>query len=50
MWLAYQFSTDKAKTLSFIHRKLSSETDPAVLKMYASSAAWFEQNKTPDDL
>ncbi|MGF6875637.1 tetratricopeptide repeat protein [Paraburkholderia sp. MM5477-R1] len=50
MWLAYQFSTDKAKTLSFIHRKLSSETDPAVLKMYASSAAWFEQNRTPDDL
>jgi hypothetical protein len=50
MWLAYQFSTDKVKTLSFIHRKLSSESDPAVLKMYASSAAWFEENKTPDDL
>jgi hypothetical protein len=50
MWLAYQFSTDKAKTLSFIHRKLSSETDPAVLKMYASSAAWFEENKAPDNL
>jgi hypothetical protein len=50
MWLAYQFSTDKAKTLSFIHRKLLSETDPAVLKMYASSAAWFEENKVPDDL
>jgi hypothetical protein len=49
-WLAYQFSTDKVKTLSFIHRKLSSESDPPVLKMYASSAAWFEENKTPDDL
>ncbi|GAB3630274.1 tetratricopeptide repeat protein [Pandoraea terrae] len=50
MWLAYQFSGDKEKTLSFIHAKLASETDPAVSKMYADSAAWFEQNKTPDGL
>ncbi|MDR3412075.1 MAG: TIR domain-containing protein [Formivibrio sp.] len=48
MWLAYQFSGDKQKTLDFIHAKLASETDPAVAKMYTDSAAWIEKNKIPD--
>lgn len=48
MWLAYQFSTDKQRTLNFIDSRLASETDPAVVKMFSSSKAWLIENKRPD--
>jgi tetratricopeptide (TPR) repeat protein len=50
MWLAYQFSGDKQKTLTFIDAKLAAETDPDVTKMLTVSSAWFRQNKKPDVL
>lgn len=50
MWLAYQFSGDKQKTLNFLNDRLKMETDPAVLQMYTDSVAWFSQNKKPDGL
>jgi hypothetical protein len=50
MWLAYQFSADKQKTLDFLSEKLKAETDPAVSQMYTDSVAWFAQNKKPDGL
>jgi tetratricopeptide (TPR) repeat protein len=48
MWLAFQFSSDKQKTLSFIDARLAAENDPAVLKMYTESKAWLTQNKKPE--
>jgi len=48
MWLAYQFSADKQKTLNFIDSRLASETDPAVIKMYTSSKVWLTENIRPD--
>jgi hypothetical protein len=48
MWLAYQFSGDKQKTLSFLNDRLKVENDPAVLQMYTDSIAWFAENKKPD--
>ncbi|MGF6775852.1 tetratricopeptide repeat protein [Paraburkholderia sp. GAS334] len=48
MWLAYQFSGDKQKTLDFISSRMSNERDPKVLNMYAASKAWFVENKRPD--
>jgi hypothetical protein len=50
MWLAYQFSTDKQKTLDFMSGRLKVETDPVVLKMYTDSLGWVAQNKMPDGL
>ena len=50
MWLAYQFSADKQKTLGFLSDRLKVETDPAVLQMYTESIAWFSENKRPDGL
>lgn len=50
MWLAYQFSGDKQKTLTFIDSKLAAESDPDVAKMLTASAAWFRENKKPDVL
>ena len=47
MWLAYQFSGDKQKTLDFIDTKLSTETDPSVLNMYTASKAWLTEQKQP---
>lgn len=47
MWLAFQFSGDKQKTLSFIDARLAAESDPAVLKMYTESKAWLTQNQRP---
>ncbi|WP_343669118.1 hypothetical protein [Paraburkholderia heleia] len=47
MWLAFQFSGDKQKTLSFIDTRLADERDPAVLKMYTESKAWLTENKKP---
>jgi uncharacterized protein len=47
MWLAYQFSTDKQKTLNFIDSRLAVETDPSVVKMYTSSKAWLTDNTKP---
>lgn len=48
MWLAYQFSADKQRTLDFIDSRLASETDPAVVKMYSSSKAWLTENIKPN--
>jgi Flp pilus assembly protein TadD len=50
MWLAYQFSGDKQKTLNFIESKLNAEKDSDALKMYVASKAWFEQNVKPSIL
>jgi Flp pilus assembly protein TadD len=50
MWLAYQFSADKQKTLGFLNDRLKIETDPAVLQMYNESIAWFSENKRPEGL
>jgi hypothetical protein len=50
MWLAYQFSADKQKTLDFMNDRLKVETDPAVLQLYTDSIAWFSENKKPDGL
>ncbi|WP_176380723.1 hypothetical protein [Paraburkholderia youngii] len=47
MWLAYQFSADKQRTLTFIDSRLAVETDPAVVKMYSSSKAWLTENIKP---
>ncbi|QCP47914.1 tetratricopeptide repeat protein [Trinickia violacea] len=47
MWLAYQFSADKQKTLNFIDSRLALETDPAVVKMYSSSKDWLMKNTKP---
>lgn len=47
MWLAYQFSADKQKTLEFISARIVAETDPAAQEMYAQSKAWFTENKKP---
>lgn len=48
MWLAYQFSTDKQRTLNFIDSRLAVETDPAVVKMYALSKDWLTENIKPN--
>jgi uncharacterized protein len=48
MWLAYQFSADKQRTLTFIDSRLVLETDPAVLKMYSSTKAWLTENIKPN--
>ncbi|WP_179401216.1 tetratricopeptide repeat protein [Burkholderia guangdongensis] len=48
MWLAYQFSSDKQRTLNFITSKLSEEKDPEVINMYAASKAWFTENRRPN--
>ncbi|MEX3953040.1 hypothetical protein AB4Y40_35480 [Paraburkholderia sp. EG287B] len=48
MWLAYQFSADKQRTLNFIDSRLALETDPAVVKMYTTSKAWLTQNIRPN--
>ncbi|ADG14236.1 hypothetical protein BC1002_0128 [Paraburkholderia atlantica] len=48
MWLAYQFSTDKQRTLNFIDSRLAIESDPAVLKMYSSSKTWLTKNIKPN--
>ncbi|MGF6965737.1 uncharacterized protein OKW43_002765 [Paraburkholderia sp. WC7.3g] len=48
MWLAYQFSADKQRTLNFIDSRLAIETDPAVVKMYASSKAWLTEKIKPN--
>lgn len=50
MWLAYQFSGDKQKTMQFIDSKLASESNPDAVKMYATSKTWFEKNEKPDVL
>lgn len=50
MWLAYQFSGDKQKTLSFIDSRLSAETDLDALKMYTVSKAWLVQSIKPSVL
>jgi tetratricopeptide (TPR) repeat protein len=50
MWLAYQFSSDKQKTFSFIDSKVATEKDPDALKMYAASKSWFEKNEKPSVL
>jgi hypothetical protein len=50
MWLAYQFSADKQKTMNFLNDRLKVETDPAVLQMYTDSIAWFSEDKRPDSL
>ncbi|SED25318.1 Tetratricopeptide repeat-containing protein [Burkholderia sp. WP9] len=47
MWLAYQFSGDKAKTLIFIDSKLASESNPDAIKLYTASKTWFEKNEKP---
>jgi uncharacterized protein len=48
MWLAYQFSADKQRTLNFIDSRLAVETDPAVVKMYTSSKAWLTEKIRPN--
>jgi hypothetical protein len=48
MWLAYQFSTDKQRTLNFIDSRLAIETDPAVVKMYSSSKVWLTERIKPN--
>ncbi len=48
MWLAFQFSGDKQKTLNFIDTRLAAESDPAVRKMYTDSKAWLTQNRRPE--
>jgi len=50
MWLAYQFSADKQKTLDFMSNRLKTETDPEVLQMYTDSVGWLAQNKMPAGL
>lgn len=47
MWLAFQFSADRQKTLDFIDSRLSAESDPAVKSMYERSKDWFTQNQKP---
>ncbi|PXX20521.1 hypothetical protein C7399_101248 [Paraburkholderia tropica] len=48
MWLAFQFSADKQKTLSFIDTRLAAESDPVVRKMYTDSKTWLTQNRKPE--
>ncbi|QIE29781.1 hypothetical protein SBC2_78570 (plasmid) [Caballeronia sp. SBC2] len=47
MWLAYQFSADKQKTLAFIDSHITSERDPDVKSLYERSKAWFVENQKP---
>ncbi|WP_075644002.1 tetratricopeptide repeat protein [Caballeronia udeis] len=47
MWLAYQFSADKQKTLAFIDSHVTSERDPDVKSLYERSKAWFVANQKP---
>ena len=47
MWLAYQFSADKQKTLAFLDAHVTSERDPDVKSLYERSRAWFVENQKP---
>lgn len=50
MWLAYQFSADKQKTMDFLNTRLGAETNPELRQLYADSIGWFAQNKMPAGL
>jgi len=47
MWLAFQFSADKQKTLMFIDARIAASSDPRTENMYEQSKAWFTENKRP---
>ncbi|WP_442762260.1 hypothetical protein [Malikia spinosa] len=47
MWLAWQFSPNKEKTLKFIEKKILDEKDAAMQSYYKASKAWLVENKKP---
>jgi hypothetical protein len=47
MWLAYQFSADRQKTIAFIDAQLALEKDPDVIRMYVASKQWLLNGVRP---